>query len=81
MRTSTVTVIVLLIVNFVVSLAFVIVGLFMPRGKKAATVYLGVFFFLCPLVGPSCYAVYCLLLLLFRTSLFDSASLPTSRAK
>lgn len=78
MRTSTVTVIVLLIVNLIVSLVFVIVGLFMPRGKKAATVYLGVFFFFCPLVGPSCYAVYCLLLLLFRTSRFDSASLTFS---
>ncbi len=75
---GTVFVIVLLIVNLIVSLAFIIAGLLMPSGKKASTVFLGIFFAVCPIIGPTCYLVYLLLLILFRTSRFDSASLTFS---
>ncbi len=70
--------IVLLAINFIIALAFIIVGILMPPGKKASTVFLGVFFLACPIVGPTCYLFYWLLLVFFRTIRFDSESLTFS---
>lgn len=75
---STASVIVLLVINLIVAVAFIIAGILMPPGKKASTVFLGVFFAVCPIVGTTGYLVYWLLLTLFRTSRFDSESLTFS---
>ena len=74
MNKSIVFILALLIVNVIIALAFIIVGIFMPKGKKASTILLGIFYIVCPIVGPSCYFMYWLLFAIFRTSKFDSES-------
>jgi len=75
---STASVIILLVINLIVAVAFIIAGILMPPGKKASTVFLGVFFAVCPIVGTTAYLFYWLLLALFRTRRFDSESLTFS---
>ena len=78
MNKSIVFILALLIVNVIIALAFIIVGIFMPKGKKASTILLGIFYIVCPIVGPSCYFMYWLLFAIFRTSKFDSESITFS---
>ena len=77
-KKSIVIIVSLLIINLIIALVFIIAGIFMPKGKKASAILLGIFYIVCPIVGPSCYFIYWLLLVVFYTSKFDSESLTFS---
>ena len=75
---STWIVILLIAINLVISAGVMIAGAFRPKGKRATTILHGLFYLVCPVVGPTAFLLNWILNLILRSKRFDSESLTFS---